>query len=52
MTKDNNKQEYDAPMVEILEARVEKGFTLSGQSEIENYTRSTGNTGDNHYVFS
>lgn len=25
-----NKREYDAPMVELIEARVEKGFQMSG----------------------
>jgi len=28
--KENEKKEYDAPMVEMLEARVEQGFQLSG----------------------
>ena len=26
----NNKREYDAPMVEVIDARVEKGFQASG----------------------
>ncbi|MBQ9865371.1 MAG: hypothetical protein IJM33_08565 [Bacteroidales bacterium] len=30
MVKENNKKEYDAPMVELIEARVEKGFQASG----------------------
>lgn len=30
----NRKQEYDAPMVELIEARVEKGFQQSGTSPI------------------
>ena len=30
MVKENNKKEYDAPMVELIEARVEKGFQMSG----------------------
>lgn len=30
MTK-KNKQEYNAPMVEVMKARVEKGFQASGQ---------------------
>lgn len=28
--KENNKKEYDTPMVEHFEARVEKGFAGSG----------------------
>ena len=28
--KENFKREYDAPMVELIEARVEKGFQVSG----------------------
>ena len=28
--KENFKKEYDAPMVELIEARVEKGFQASG----------------------
>ena len=28
--KENVKKEYDAPMVEQIEARVEKGFQASG----------------------
>ena len=32
MTK-NNKREYDAPMVELIETRVEKGFQTSGATE-------------------
>jgi hypothetical protein len=28
--KEKNKKEYDAPMVEQIEARVEKGFQTSG----------------------
>lgn len=30
---ENNKREYDAPMVELMEARVEKGFVGSGEVE-------------------
>ncbi len=26
----NNKREYNAPMVEVLSARVERGFQVSG----------------------
>ncbi len=29
MVKENIKKEYDAPMVELIEARVEKGFAGS-----------------------
>ena len=29
---ENNKQEYDAPILELIEARVEKGFQGSGGS--------------------
>lgn len=28
-----SKQEYDAPMVELIEARVERGFQMSGAAE-------------------
>ena len=27
---ESNKREYDAPMVELIDARVEKGFQASG----------------------
>ena len=27
---ENNRREYDAPMVELIDARVEKGFQASG----------------------
>lgn len=30
LMKENTKKEYDAPMVELIEARVEKGFQGSG----------------------
>ena len=30
----NRKREYDTPMVELIEARVEKGFQQSGTSPI------------------
>ena len=36
--KDNLKKEYDAPMVELMEARVEKGFQASGAAA-EPHTR-------------
>ena len=53
------KNEYDAPMVEMIEARVEKGFQTSGitpesqslGSSMENYVKGTGN-GEGGYVFS
>lgn len=32
--KENLKKEYFAPMVEILNARVEKGFQASGSGEL------------------
>ena len=35
---ENNKREYDAPMVELMEASVEKGFQMSGGST-ESQTR-------------
>jgi hypothetical protein len=28
--KENLKKEYDTPMIEVLRARVEKGFQISG----------------------
>ena len=34
----NNKKEYDAPMVELIEARVEKGFQTSGGATPEPQT--------------
>jgi hypothetical protein len=37
MTK-NTKKEYDAPMVELIEARVEKGFQGSGSTAPEPQT--------------
>ena len=47
----NRKQEYDAPMVELIEARVEKGFEQSGTSPIigegTGETLSETGTGDN-----
>ena len=47
-----NKLEYSAPMVELLEARVEKGFAGSGSvPQLENYTQSTGNTEPDGYQF-
>ncbi len=36
--KENFKQEYDAPMVELIEARVEKGFQASGGTTPEPQT--------------
>ena len=30
--KEYNKQEYHAPMVELMEARVERGFAGSGEA--------------------
>lgn len=54
------KKEYDAPKVEMIEARVEKGFQTSGttpdsqslgSSIMESYGKGTGN-GEGGYVFS
>lgn len=42
MTK-QNKKEYDTPMVELIEARVEKGFSGSGVVD-EPQTRGTNET--------
>ena len=45
---DSNKREYDAPMVELIEARVEKGFrgsTILGQGTGDEITET--GTGDN-----
>ena len=36
--KKNFKREYDAPMVELIEARVEKGFQMSGSADPEAQT--------------
>ena len=33
MTEQQKKKEYNAPIVEQIEARVEKGFTMSGAVE-------------------
>lgn len=56
MTK-NNKREYDAPMVELIEARVEKGFQTSGATEEPAGTRGanealTAGSSYDGYVFS
>ena len=48
-----NKREYSTPMVELLEARVEKGFAGSGSDpQLENYTKSIGNMDPDGYQFS
>lgn len=52
------KKEYVAPKVEMIEARVEKGFLTSGitpesqslGSSMENYVKGTGN-GEGGYLF-
>ena len=31
--KETNKKEYETPQVELIEARVEKGFVVSGEIE-------------------
>ena len=44
------RREYDAPKVELFEARIEKGFQLSGTksgSNIEGVTESEKNHYDN-----
>ena len=52
MKKIIKKQEYSTPMVELMEARVEKGFAGSGTPQLEDYTQSTGNMETGGYVFS
>ncbi len=44
----SRKKEYDAPMVELIEARVEKGFASSGENggksaQLENYGKGSTN---------
>ena len=39
------KKEYDAPMVEQIEARVEKGFTTSSNVEQTTNPEQIGNSG-------
>jgi hypothetical protein len=52
---ENNKREYGAPMVELIEARVEKGFQMSGAAEpqttggTEGLTNSGANFGGNDF---
>ena len=41
--KENFKKEYDAPMVELMEARVERGFQGSGLTP-EPQPNTTGST--------
>ena len=46
--KENNKKEYDTPQIELIEARVEKGFVVSGETEdksgqTENYRKGSTN---------
>ena len=48
MTVANRKKEYDAPMVELMEARVEKGFVVSGENgrksaQMESYGKGSTN---------
>ena len=38
---EKQKQEYDAPMVELIEARVEKGFQGSFTGSTEGVTNGT-----------
>ncbi|MBO4599617.1 MAG: hypothetical protein J5641_02645 [Bacteroidales bacterium] len=41
--KENYKKEYEAPMVELIEARVEKGFEVSGDpTELTKYAVKSG----------
>ena len=44
----NRKKEYDAPMVELMDARVEKGFVISGENggksaQMESYGKDSTN---------
>lgn len=39
---DNTKQEYGTPIIEVLDARVERGFTLSGSTPDENMNAQGG----------
>ena len=46
--KENNTKVYDAPMVELIEARVEKGFIVSGENggksaQMESYGKGSTN---------
>lgn len=49
MIKNPMKSEYEAPQVEILEARVERGFEVSGQQDgpVENPGSTLGSYGSN-----
>ena len=42
------KQEYDAPLVELIEARVEKGFQTSMTEEQMRSSNMEGVTGSGH----
>ena len=52
---EKQKQGYDSPMVELIEARVEKGFQMSGAAEpqttggTEGLTNSGANFGGNDF---
>ena len=49
--KENFKREYDAPMVELIEARVEKGFQTSGAApEPQTTGANEGLTAGNSYT--
>ena len=50
--KENKKKKYDAPMVELLEARVEKGFQSSGSRVGPRLDDNEGNTLNGDVVFS
>ena len=41
MKETNNKKNYMSPMVEILNARVEKGFVISGEDPTHQHVPGT-----------
>ena len=49
--KENNKKEYDTPQIELIEARVEKGFQMSGgaaEPQTTGGTEGLTNSGNNY----
>ncbi|MBQ3982990.1 MAG: hypothetical protein II633_04380 [Bacteroidales bacterium] len=46
--KENLKKEYYAPMVEVLNARVEKGFQASGELLPTGDTENLVSSGESH----
>ena len=46
--KENQKKEYDTPMVEVLRARVEKGFQISGELNLTGSNEDLINSGEVH----